>query len=98
MPITAKEFDAYVAKLEDHDWSFEHSDDAQAYYAGRTERKALTDAALTSRELAGAFTAYREYQFAPRMNRSDDCARRIARDAKVRAMRNRLSATEGATT
>lgn len=93
--LTLKDFNDYVAQLEDHDWFFDHCADYTVYTTGRAQEKALTDKAMAHRELAGAYTAYRKYHFAPRMNRAEDNARRAERDQRITVLRDRLSTTEG---
>ena len=60
---TIEEFDAYVKRLSNHDWTFEYSDDGRVWRRGKEQQSALIAQAGKSELLTAAYVAYVNYTF-----------------------------------
>ena len=55
---TLEEFDAYLKRLEHHDWYYDYSDDMRAYRAGKAVRDSLVWSSKNQPLMREAFKAY----------------------------------------
>jgi hypothetical protein len=64
--LTLEDFNAYIKRLANHDWSYEYSDDHSVYRSGQATRKVLTDLADVNPLYLKAYKAWYSY-----INRED---------------------------
>ena len=82
---TLAELDAYIEQLNNHDWSYEYSDDHKVWSLGLANRKALEMEAQRDSTLAAAHAAYCNWYA-----KGCDALEKVFRDAVIGGLRHDL--------
>ena len=61
--LTVEQFDAYIVKLQKHNWYYDFSDDNNVWKRGKEVRKELLDDAAQHKILQQAFIAWEKFVF-----------------------------------
>jgi hypothetical protein len=87
---TLAELDAFVRQLENHDWTYEFSDDGGKYRDGQNQRMQINREARKDAVLMAAFNTYYNYHFPPHAISNAWPDKKLVRDSIIEGLRHDL--------